>query len=99
MYLSKITGNILNKFNQQIINILYQPQRNLFDLLLSECGFNLFIDKGYKYTQTGKSKIRQVTEEESDLFNYNVGISNNIVGYSNQKIFSALHLNSLIFTH
>lgn len=99
MYLSKITGNILNKFNNQTINILYQPQRNSFDLILSECGFNLFIGKAYKYTQTRHSKIRQVTEEESDLFNYNVGISNNIIGYSGQKIFSALHLNSLIFTH
>lgn len=99
MYLSKITGNILNKFNNQKINVLYQPQRNMFDLLLSECGIRLYIDKRYEYTQTKQSNIVQVTDDESNLFNYNVGITNNIIGYSSQKIFTQLHLNSIIFTH
>jgi hypothetical protein len=99
MYLSTITGNILNKFNNQPINILYEPQRNLFDVLLSECEINLFSSKGYNFLGLKNSHLTLLEGSQSDLFNYNVGMTNNIIGYSTQKKFAAMHLNSIIFTH
>ncbi|MEX0597210.1 MAG: hypothetical protein WD512_11980 [Candidatus Paceibacterota bacterium] len=99
MYLSKITGNILNKFNGQKINLLYEPQRNLFDLMLSEVGFDLFASKNYNFSGLKESNLRLLNNDQEDLFNYNVGITNNIIGYSTQKRFSTQHLNTIIFTH
>jgi len=99
MYLSATTANILQKFNSQPINILYEPQRNLFDVSLASCGLNLFIDQRYNPLGIQDSTVRLLNDVYFDLYNYNVGISNNIVGYSTQKRFSSLHLNTLIFTH
>lgn len=99
MYLSKITGNILNKFNQQNINILYDPQYNLFDILLAECGLNLFVEKNDRFVNLESSCLTMLDDNHMDLFNYNVGISNNIVLYSQQKKYDILHLNTIIFTH
>lgn len=99
MYLSSITANVLNKFNNQRINILYEPQYNLFDVLLAECGLNLFIPKSDRFVNLSSSNFTALNEDQYALFNYNVGITNNIIGYSNQKKYDALHLNTVIFTH
>lgn len=99
MYLSSITANVLNKFNDQKINILYEPQYNLFDILLAECGLNLFVSQNDRFVNLLSSNITTLNENQSDLFNYNVGITNNIIGYSNQKKYDVLHLNTIIFTH
>jgi hypothetical protein len=99
MYLSKITGNILNKFNNQPINILYEPQRSLFDLLLSESGFRLFSPKTYNFLGLKESNMTLVDNNQEHLFNYNLGITNNIIGYSTHKRFAVEHLNAIIFTH
>lgn len=99
MYLSSITANVLNKFNNQQINILYEPQYNLFDILLSQCGLNLFIPKNDRFVNLLSSNITALNEDQYNLFNYNVGITNNIIGYSSQKKYDAFHLNTIIFTH
>lgn len=99
MYLNQITGNILNKFNNQPINVVYEPQRNLFDVLLAECGIRLFSPKGYNFEGLGASNLSMLDNTQFDLFNYNVGISNNIIDYSSNKKFIPMHLNSIIFTH
>jgi hypothetical protein len=99
MYLSTITGNVINKFNNQKINVLYEPQRNFFDIILAQCGFTLFFDKQYGFFETVKNNIVLLDNSTIGLNNYNVGITNNIIGYTSNKFFSSQHLNTLIFTH
>lgn len=99
MYLSGITGNILNKFNKQTINILYEPQYNLFDMLVAECGANLFISRNDRFVNAEFSNFTILHDHQFDLFNYNLGITNNIIGYSQHKKYDILHLNTIIFTH
>lgn len=99
MYLSKVTGNILNKFNNQPINILYEPQKNLFDVILSQCNIRLFTKNNVNFLKLESSNLTLVNDNQHDLFNYNVGITNSILEYSTNKIFDAMHLNSIIFTH
>ena len=53
MYLNQTMGNILNKFNNQQTNVLYDPQNNLFDILLSECGIRLITKNREHYKFLG----------------------------------------------
>lgn len=99
MYLNSSTANVLNKFNGQKINILYEPQRNLFDIFLAECGYCLYFDSSNVVASTQKTNMVALNSDQYDLFNYNVGITNNILSYSSNKVFSNLHLNTIIFTH
>lgn len=99
MYLSQITGNILNKFNNQPINVWYEPQSNMFDVLLSECGIRLFSTNNYKFGGLKESNLTLVNNMQQSLFNYNVGLTNSILKYSSNKYFSSMHLNSIICTH
>lgn len=99
MYLSSITGNVLNKFNNQKINILYEPQYNLFDVLISQCDLRIFCSKNSRFKNLENSNTTMFDNNQFDLFNYNVGITNNILAYSTNRKFSQLHLNSIIFTH
>jgi hypothetical protein len=100
MYLSKVTGNILNKFNNQPINVLYEPQKNLFDVILSQCDIRLFAHKNnINFLKLESSNLTLVNDDQHNLFNYNVGMTNSILEYSTNKIFDTMHLNSMIFTH
>jgi len=99
MYLSSITANILNKFNNQNINVLYEPQRNLFDIFLAECGYTLYFDSKFGIQSINKTNMVGINDIQMNLFNYNVGITNNIINYASNKVFSNLHLNAIIFTH
>jgi hypothetical protein len=100
MYLSQITGNILQKFNNQPINIIYEPQHNLFDILVSELlDYNYYTNRFEHWRNIVDKTIYTITEETSSLFNYNLGITSNILQYASSKRFSALHLNAIIFTH
>lgn len=99
MYLTQPIGNILQKFNNQTINIYYEPYHNMIDIMLGLCDLNFYsfekdlVDKNIG-TNLGLSFCRP---NQIDLFHYNMAISNNILSYaSNQKFLSA-HLNTIIF--
>lgn len=99
MYLTQPISNILQKFNNQTINIYYEPYHNMIDVMLGLCELNLYcFDKDLIDKDIGPNlDLSFCHSHQIDLFNYNMAISNNILSYaSNQKFLSA-HLNTIIF--
>lgn len=90
-------GNILNKYNNQDINILYHPQNNLFDILISQLPFNFFVmsENGSGFSDN----ISIIHPNDTNLYQFNLCMTNNIVGHSQDKRFARLGLNSIAFTH
>lgn len=99
MYLTQPIGNILQKFNNQTINIYYEPYYNMIDIMLGLCDLNLYafekdlIEKNIG-TSLGLSFFRP---NQIDLFHYNMAIANNILSYASNQKFLPSHLNTIIF--
>lgn len=99
MYLTQPIGNILQKFNNQTINIYYEPYYNMIDIMLGLCDLNLYafekdlIEKNIG-TSLGLSFCRP---NQIDLFHYNMAIANNILSYASNQKFLPSHLNTIIF--
>lgn len=97
MHLGFATGNVIQKFIPNLFNIIYYPQNNLFDYLVGGLGYNyyIFVNKNEKcYTDN----MAYITGDMIGLYNYNLSITNNILGYTTSNV-KNFHINSLIFTH
>jgi hypothetical protein len=99
MYLSFVTGNILQKITEDTYNIIYYPQNNMIDHCISA------IDK-HRYYMFGANKIDFQIENMIDLpdshlslYNYNLCITNRILNYINNSTVKQFHLNTIILTH
>lgn len=97
MYLSFITGNILQKFSVKKKNIIFYPQNNLFDHSLFELDNNYYIfgDNNINYNM---SNVIDLPKSYMNLYNYNLSLTSNIIGYSTSNL-KKFHINSIIFTH
>jgi hypothetical protein len=99
MYLSFITGNILQKFSTDKKNIIYYPQNNMFDhsLFILDQKNHYYILDDHKTTYDMPNVVA-LPKNYMSLYNYNLSITNNIIGYSTSNI-KRFHINSIIFTH
>ena len=98
MHLGTSVANILNKFNNQPINILYSPQYNMFDMLLGLVSDNIYVADD-RISTLNNNSIKVLKNNQIDLFSYNVGITNSIFQYTSNKYFNNLHINGIILTH
>ena len=98
MYLSFVAGNILHKFINEPYNIVYNPQNNLFDHLLSLTDNHNYYVFSDNIRHFGLSNMISLSSNQISLYNYNIHCTNGIIGYTSQN-FKNLHLNSIIFTH
>jgi len=97
MHLNQYMGNILNKYNNQEINILYQPQNNLFDILISQLPFNFFI-----ISENGSGSLDNISiirPNDTNLYQFTLSLTNSILSYAKDKRFNQLGLNTIVFTH
>jgi len=101
MYLSESIGNILQKFNNQPENILYEPRVGVFDLLVSLCEINLFIvpDNPCVINNSESSTCYNFSSEQLNMFNFTGAISNNLLSYTSNQKFLTKHINTAIFVH
>lgn len=97
MHLGFATGNVLQKFVPSVYNIIYYPQNNLFDYLITALEYNYYI-LGDNTTGIDLPNTIDLPNDRISLYNYNVSITNNIIGYTTNNI-KHFHINSLIFTH
>lgn len=97
MYLGFATGNVIQKFIPDIYNIIYYPQNNLFDYLIGNIAYNYYILVN-KNQKCFIDNMAYITSDMVGLYNYNLSITNNILGYTTNNI-KHFHINSLIFTH
>ena len=98
MYLGFVMGNILQKFSNDPYNIIYNPQNNLFDHVLSANNKHQYFIINDNIKSFGNSNMMSLTNKQVPLFNYNLHITNNILGYANQNL-KNFHVNSIIVTH
>jgi hypothetical protein len=99
MYLSFVTGNILQKITEDNYNIIYYPQNNIIDHCISA------IDK-HKYYMFGGNSLNykidnmiDLPDQHISLYNYNLCITNRILNYTNNPNIKQFHLNTIILTH
>lgn len=97
MYLSFTIGNILQKFSTNRKNIVYYQQNNLFDHSLFALDNNYYLFDNNQ-TSYGISNAIDLPGRMTNLYNYNLSLTNNIIGYSTSNI-KNFHINSIIFTH
>lgn len=98
MYLSFITGNVLEKFTDDRHNIIYYPQHNMFDHLLANINDHSYYIFGQSKNNFQIPNIINLPNDLVSLYNYNLSITNNILGYASNNL-KHLHLNSIICTH
>jgi hypothetical protein len=98
MYLGFVIGNILQKFSHDPYNIIYNPQNNLFDHTLSANNRHQYFIINDNIQSFGNSNMMSLKNKNVSLFNYNLHITNNILGYTNQNL-KNFHINSIIVTH
>jgi hypothetical protein len=98
MYLSFITGNVLEKFTDDKHNIIYYPQNNMFDHLLANINDHSYYIFGENKDNFQIANIINLPNSLVSLYNYNLSITNNILGYASNNL-KHLHLNSIICTH
>ena len=100
MHLSFITGNVLQKFTKNKYNVIYNPQNNLFDIMLFmsvEHYFYLFSNNKKNYNL---SNVIDLPQDYINLYNYNIHCTNDIIGYTtSSNNIKQFHINTLIFTH
>lgn len=101
MYLGFTTGNILQKFTKEPYNILYAPQNNCFDHTLVSIDNHKYFNIINAGTKPSISIPNLINLEPKDLtlYNYNLTINNNIIGYSQNNTFKNFHLNGILCTH
>jgi hypothetical protein len=99
MYLSFVTGNILQKITEDNYNVIYYPQNNIIDHCISA------IDK-HKYYIFGSNNIHYELDNMIDLpnhhlslYNYNLCITNRLLNYTSNPTIKQFHLNTIILTH
>jgi hypothetical protein len=99
MYLSFVTGNILQKITEDNYNIIYYPQNNIVDHCISA------IDK-HKYYMFGGNSLNykidnmiDLPDQQLSLYNYNLCITNRLLSYTNNPSIKQFHLNTIILTH
>lgn len=97
MYLNFVTGNVLQKFCSGAKNIIFYPQNNLFDHSLFELANNYYIFNDNKISYNIPNVI-DLPKSYISLYNYNLSITSNIIGYSTSNI-KKFHVNSIICTH
>jgi len=97
MYLSFTVGNILQKFSKDKKNIVYYQQNNLFDHSLFELENNYYLFNSNQNNYEMPNVI-DLPEKMTSLYNYNLSLTNNIIGHSTSSI-QNFHINSIIFTH
>jgi len=99
MYLSFVTGNILQKIAEDTYNIIYYPQNNIIDHCISA------IDK-HKYYMFGSNRLNykidnmiDLPDQHLSLYNYNLCITNRLLSYTTNPSIKQFHLNTIILTH
>ena len=100
MYLTQPIGNILQKFNNQNINIFYEPYHNMIDIMLAQCELDLYAfdtDLVGKEISLNLGSLNFCYPDQVDLFHYNMAISNNILSYASNQKFIPAHLNTIVF--
>jgi hypothetical protein len=98
MYLSFITGNILQKFCKDNYNVVYYPQNNLFDTMLMSIRQHNYYLFGENQKDYNMSNVIDLPPSYIKLYNYNLCCTNNIIGFTSNNL-KQFHLNTLIFTH
>jgi uncharacterized membrane protein YheB (UPF0754 family) len=98
MYLSFITGNVLEKFTDDKHNIIYYPQNNMFDHLLANINDHSYYIFGESKNNFQTPNLINLPNNLISLYNYNLSVTNNILGYASNNL-KHLHLNSIICTH
>lgn len=98
MYLSFITGNILEKFTDDKHNIVYYPQNNMFDHLLANINDHTYYVFGNTKNSSLMPNMINLPNHLISIYNYNLSITNNILGYTSNNL-KHLHLNTIICTH
>ncbi len=98
MYLSFITGNVLQKLSSNKKNIVFYPQNNLFDHTVFQLIDNNYYIFGDNKTNYSIPNVIDLPQSHLSLYNYNLSITNNIIGYSTSNL-KKFHINSIIFTH
>lgn len=97
MYLSFVTGNVLQKFAKDRYNVVLYPQNNLFDHSVFDLKNNYYIF-GKNSQNYNTANVIDLPEHMISLYNYNLCMTNNIIGYSTSNL-KKFHINSIIFTH
>lgn len=99
MYLTQPIGNILQKFNNQTINLYYEPYHNMIDIMLGLCDINLYtFDNELVSNDIGTNlSLSFCRSEQIDLFHYNMAVANNILSYASNQKFVPAHLNTIVF--
>lgn len=98
MYLTQPIGNVLQKFNQQTTNIIYEPHHNMIDILLGLCELNLYtFDNAIKYNNIPVNiSLSILRPDQLDLLHFNLAMSNNVLSYASHPKFIPGHLNTLV---
>lgn len=99
MYLGFQTGNILEKFtSSDSLNILYHPQRNLFD----QCLFAITKHRYYLWKNNtfnfNSDNVIDLPNSYISLYNYNIAVTSDILGYC-ANTGKQIALNTVIATH
>lgn len=101
MYLGFVTGNILQKFSGEPYNIIYAPQNNCFDHALTAIDQHKYLNIVHQQNKPAVSipNLININSHDLSLYNYNLTITNNIIGYSQNSNMKNFHLNAIICTH
>lgn len=95
MRLNHAMSNILHQTLEKNVNILYQPTYSLFDHILYELNF-LFVTV---QPNCHNQKIVTTTNNNIDLYNYDLLLSHNIFEAHKEQINIGLHINRIICHH
>lgn len=98
MYLSFVTGNVLQKLSSNKKNIVLYPQNNLFDHAIFQLINNDYYIFSDNKTNYSIPNVIDLPRSHMSLYNYNLSITNNIIGYSTSNL-KKFHINSIICTH
>jgi hypothetical protein len=99
MYLSFVTGNILQKIVEDNYNIIYYPQNNIIDHCISAINkhrYYIFSSNNLNYKI---DNMIDLPDQHLSLYNYNACITNRLLSYTNNPSIKQFHLNTIILTH
>jgi len=99
MYLSQSIGNIVQKFNNQQTNIIYDLSGTIFDLHIGLCRESLYCIDDKLLINDQNMRLSCIRSDQIDLMNFTSALNNNILGYASNMKYIPFHLNVGIFTH
>jgi hypothetical protein len=98
MYAGCIINNIIETITEtNNINLIYSPHYSFFDIILSECNINLFMDS-YIDKFTNSEKICSI-KNNLYLQEYSAYMTNSMVNTTKNSSFLNYHLNLIVFEH